>query len=559
MLKSTVTILSVVAFSSICSAQLIAPRGMVNAASFIPAGLPGGSIAQGSLFSIFGTKLGPSSSPALGFPLATTLGGVSVKVIQGSTSVDAIPVFVSPGQVNAIMPSNAPMGRVSIRVTTTISNSPVVGPVSPATVVPASFGIFTASNGGFGPGLMQEFVSAQQTPLNTPSAPATPGQTVILYGTGLGPIQAPDNAAPPSGNLAQVELFVGGQAASVLYHGRSSCCSGLDQINFQVPSNAPTGCWVPVQARINGSQVSNTVTMAVSPDGSPCSDPANALSQPFLAGQKIGAVAVLRTDVSEDVGYASAKSVVTDATMLTFQQEQASTFGPFHPIFSLPPVGTCTAYTAPGDLFDSGSFPGPLTSGKFLDAGSKFVLSSPGGQRSMGRPADNSRNFQPLGYSFTGSLVPSSLMLSPNNYTLAGSGGADVGAISAKFTIPSPFGLTWTNRAQTETVSRGQALTLNWTGAPSGQPVIIFGGNVDVPTNATALFVCVAPAGSSSFSVPSQILANVPATRTNLLQSKGVIYVGALPISSPASFTATGMEVGAVLPGAFFGKTAIFQ
>ncbi len=75
-------------------------------------GLPAGSIAQGSLFTIFRVRLGPSSSPSLSFPLATTLSDVSVKITQGTTSVQAIPVFVSAGQINVIMPSNAPLGRV---------------------------------------------------------------------------------------------------------------------------------------------------------------------------------------------------------------------------------------------------------------------------------------------------------------------------------------------------------------------------------------------------------------------------------------------------------------
>src|SRR5437016_3299765 len=87
------------------TAQTIFPRGVVNAASFAAPGLPGGGIARGSIFSIFGKNLGPTSSPMLAFPLVLNLGGASVKVSQGTTSVDAIPLFVSPGQINAIMPS----------------------------------------------------------------------------------------------------------------------------------------------------------------------------------------------------------------------------------------------------------------------------------------------------------------------------------------------------------------------------------------------------------------------------------------------------------------------
>jgi hypothetical protein len=37
------------------------------------------------------------------------------------------------------------------------------------------------------------------------------------------------------------------------------------------------------------------------------------------------------------------------------------------------------------------------------------------------------------------------------------------------------------------------------------------------------------------------------------------VYVGALPTSSPINFTASGLDVGVILPGAFFGKTVIFQ
>ena len=85
-------------FFSLCIAISLAPlllaqppqisyRGVLNAADFLPAGLPGGSIARGSIFSIFGANLGPANSPALAFPLSTTLGGVSARV-TGSSPVD---------------------------------------------------------------------------------------------------------------------------------------------------------------------------------------------------------------------------------------------------------------------------------------------------------------------------------------------------------------------------------------------------------------------------------------------------------------------------------------
>ena len=467
--------------------------------------------------------------------------------------VNAIPLYVSAGQINAILPSNAPLGKVSVSVT--VNNAK--GPPSPATVVNASFGAFALNSGGFGPAVMQNVVGATR-PVNLPNVAATPNQYVTLYGTGLGPVTFPDNGPPTAGNLpTRTEVFVGGQAATIVYSGRSPCCAGLDEIDFQVPQNVPLGCWVPVQVRTEGVTVSNTTTMAISADGSPCTDSGNSLSAPFLAGKKLGVIAALRTPVIEDVGLAAAATVTTDSVMMTFQQESTSPLPPFNPYFSLPPAGTCTAYTPQGDMFDGDSFPLSGTTGKFLNAGSSLTVTGPAGSRKASRPSTNARNFQPLGYTYDGSLVPSTLFLNPGSFSLTGAGGADVGALAANFTIPTP--LTWGNRSQTSAISRNQGFMVNWSGAPAGQSVVIFGGGVDLPANATGEFVCVAPPGSSSFLVPPLALANVPATRSNLLQSKGVVYVGTLPLSSPAAFTATGLDTGAILAGAFQGKTVIFQ
>jgi len=555
-MRSALSCLMLTAGAVTASAQpLISHRGILNGASFMQPGLPGGSIARGSLFSIFGARLGPSSSPSLSFPLATTLGGVSVQVTQGSTTVAAIPVFVSAGQVNAIMPSTAPLGVVSMHVT----YGGTASPPETARVVTDSFGIFSISSSGIGPGVMQNFVNTSHLPVNTPTIAAKPGQTIILYGTGLGAGLGPDSEPPQSGDLpTKVELFVGGVSATVAYSGRSSCCSGLDQINFTVPSNALVGCWVPLEVRTSGLTVSNTVTMGISASGSPCSDSANALSAPFLAGKKLGLIALLRSDIIEDIGLQTAGEVTTDASMVTFQQENPIPPAPFNAILSLPPPGSCTAYAAAGDLLDGDSVPGADDAGAtFLDAGTPLAITGPSGQRSSARPTGNARNYQPLGFTYTGSLLPSTLFFSPGAFSVTGPGGANVGAFKASVTLPNP--ITWTNQAQTEIIVRSQGFTANWTGAPAGQPVIIFGGGVDLPTNSSAVFACVAPPGSSSFTVPPQILANLPPTWANLLRSKDAIYVGSVATANPATFAASGLDIGALIGGAFVGKTVIFQ
>ncbi|MCP5111304.1 MAG: hypothetical protein GY953_10755, partial [bacterium] len=202
----------------------IAYRGVVNAASFAPQGLPNGSIARGSIFTIFGRDLGPETfvSPT-GFPLQTVLGGVSVTVQQGETTLDALPVFAWNSQLSVIMPSNAPLGTVVVRVSFEGEQS------NPAIVevVESSVGIFALNSGGFGPGVVQNFVTQADQPVNTTRVTARPGQTMIGWGTGLGGVGHADNIEPtPADFPIDVEILVGGRPAMRRYAGRSSCCSG---------------------------------------------------------------------------------------------------------------------------------------------------------------------------------------------------------------------------------------------------------------------------------------------------------------------------------------------
>src|SRR5258708_26029041 len=189
------------------------------------AGIPGGAIAQGSIFSVFGARLGPAKAVAAGsFPLQTSLGGVSLNISQGSTTVSAISVYVSASQINAIMPSNAPLGMVSLQVVSNNARSNM----SPVRVAASGVGIFTVKGTGIGPGVLYNFVAQDNQPVNSPLVTAKRGQVITLWATGLGPVTYADNIAPTAGNLpTQVELFVGGAPAVVQYSGRSTCCSGV--------------------------------------------------------------------------------------------------------------------------------------------------------------------------------------------------------------------------------------------------------------------------------------------------------------------------------------------
>jgi uncharacterized protein (TIGR03437 family) len=532
---------------AIAQPPLIYNRAVVNAASFMPPRLPGGAIAQGSIFSIFGTRLGPSTGVQVSaFPLGTSLSNISIIVTQGSTVVNAIPLYVSASQINAIMPSNAPVGTASLRVLN--GNSPS-NPM-PVVISANAFGIFTALGTGLGPGILQNFVSQSDQPINSATAAAQPGQVITMWGTGLGPVAA-DNVAPTAGNLpTKVEVFIGGvPASSILYSGRTPCCSGVDQIVFQVPNNAPQGCWVPVSVRTSGAVVSNFVTIAITSDGSPCD------YNPIGTTSKVGAFFGVRVTTHEDIGTKSPIDSTGDYSAAIAYQTSESNF-PFNPVFSWSPGGTCTAYAVKGDLLRGDTLPGAIPTGATaLNFGPAFTLSGPNGLKML-------QNFllkSPLSYlggSVTGNLFNNTLFLDPGQYSITGTGG-DVGAFSASVAMPQP--LTWTNRDQTVLVDRTQPLNLSWSGG-SGGPVAVLGFGVDLPTDSTTVFGCLAPAGTNSFSVPPLVLSNVPPTRPNPLQSRSVIYVGSGPASSSAaSLNAKGLDYGFIEFQQVVGKTVIFE
>ena len=200
-----------------------------------------------------------------------------------------------------------------------------------------------------------------------------PGQIEILWATGLGPVTFPDNNTPTTGNLpTPLEVWVGGQSVTDLrYNGRSSY-PGVDEIIFTVPTSAPVGCWVPVLIRTDGNMLSNAVTMAITADGSPCQEPSNPLGQKLLTGGKIGIVGLTR--IAAHSGFSASVDQTIDLATLSLRQETGGAF-PFNPLFSFPPAGTCTMYTAPGDLFGDDSLPGTEPSGGYLNAGATFSVS----------------------------------------------------------------------------------------------------------------------------------------------------------------------------------------
>lgn len=210
----------------------IAPTGVVNAASSAPftAG-----IANGEFISIYGTGLASGTALASSLPIPTKLNGVQVTINGVSAPVD----YVSPGQLNVIVPSQDPYSLAQIQVINNSGSSNVVT----VPLNPASPGIYANPSGG----VYAAAIDSNSGQLVTPSTPAQPGDILEVFATGLGTVYPPvtDGTAPPDSPLSYTDSMIAadvdGVSATVSFAGLAPGLAGLYQINVQIPSTTTAG------------------------------------------------------------------------------------------------------------------------------------------------------------------------------------------------------------------------------------------------------------------------------------------------------------------------------
>jgi uncharacterized protein (TIGR03437 family) len=245
-----------------CSAAVYAQNisGIFNPASVTQ----GGVVAPGSLVSIFGGSLAGSLASADSVALSTTLGDVTAVNVNG---IAAPLVMVSDGQITAQMPWEVIAGPATVTVArgNAFSNS---FSVQVNQFAPALFNIRLG-------GLQAIAVNADGS-LAAPGGflgslsahPATAGDTLIFYATGLGPVNGTlaDGALPPDTSATTLNppiVSIGGMPATVSYSGMSPQFFGVYQLNVMVPGGVAPGKSVPVQLQIGGVTSTDPVTIAV--------------------------------------------------------------------------------------------------------------------------------------------------------------------------------------------------------------------------------------------------------------------------------------------------------
>lgn len=209
--------------------------GVANSASNLA-----GSYAPNSFLSIYGTNLsyvtkaiGPGDISGDELPWALTGTGVSV-VIGG---ISAFMYYVSPGQINVLIPSILTPGPVTVEV----DNRSLYGPPAQITLTATAPALFQLD-------ATTVVATHGNGPVVTADSPAAPGEIVVFYATGLGLTAPPaingflPETAAPLADLIDFEVLINGvpvNSQSILYAGVTPGFAGLFQVNLQLPANCP--------------------------------------------------------------------------------------------------------------------------------------------------------------------------------------------------------------------------------------------------------------------------------------------------------------------------------
>lgn len=199
-------------------------EGVVNGASFTH------TVAPGTIISIFGAGLSWSTQGRVADQSSIGLGGVHVLV----GGIAAYVFYVSPGQVNALVPNNLKPGRLEINLVRD-------GSAGPSAVIDVQ---------EYAPALFEydrDTAIALRYPDWQPATreyPAQPGEIVSLFATGLGPLTFPFGEYDVPGSATQIEarkqfrVLLNGIAVDdgrVEYAGCAPGYIGLYQVNVRLP------------------------------------------------------------------------------------------------------------------------------------------------------------------------------------------------------------------------------------------------------------------------------------------------------------------------------------
>jgi uncharacterized protein (TIGR03437 family) len=223
-----------------------------------------GPTAANSWITIYGSNLGVTTrawgdTDLTNGGLPYSLDGVSVMLTAFGAPRLAYVGYVSPTQVNFLIPSDMSSTTAQVQV----RNPAGISKQVPLTVQANAPQLFSV-DGKYVLGAHTNGALLGKSGLlaSAPTTPAAAGETVVLYGTGLGrtnpalitaqlPTQAASLATPP-------QVTIGGAPATVVSAGVIPGNPGVYQISIQIPANMAAGDQ-PVVVQTGGVSSASTL------------------------------------------------------------------------------------------------------------------------------------------------------------------------------------------------------------------------------------------------------------------------------------------------------------
>ena len=212
-------------------------------------------VAPGGLISVYGQQMSPVNLATSEIPLPTAL-GESCLTVNGV----AVPLlFVSSQQINGQLPFNVDgNAQMTLRTPGGISDN------FNFSILPAAPSVFRSGIAGPDTGIAT-ITRADNGQLITPTNPVHPGDSIVIWSTGLGHTSPPIDAGMPSpsdplaGAVIHPTVTLGGVGLDILYAGLTPGSVGLNQINATVPKSVPLGLSLPLVISQGGSSTTLNV------------------------------------------------------------------------------------------------------------------------------------------------------------------------------------------------------------------------------------------------------------------------------------------------------------
>jgi uncharacterized protein (TIGR03437 family) len=249
---------------TVTNTPVISSNGVIMASAF------GGyrTAAPGAFIEIYGSNLAGTTR---GWTGSDFVNGVAPTMLDNvSVTIGGVPAYVSyvsPTQVNVEIPDGAPVGGgdaviLTYNAQTSIAAQILVTNLQGGILAPASFNVngkqyaaaYHADN---------SFVTNGTVP-GVKGTPAKPGETIVFYGLGFGPVNPA--TVPYTGQIAQgtstlqnpvTFLFNGAFEVTPVYQGLSPGLTGVDQFDVTVPQGLPAGD-ASITVMQNGQPIAQT-------------------------------------------------------------------------------------------------------------------------------------------------------------------------------------------------------------------------------------------------------------------------------------------------------------